>query len=227
MTPRPDGGTTSEGGLVVAKRAVRNRILAGRAARSERDRARAGEELARVVTDLPAVNNARCVAAYVSREGEPSTHRLLDALFGRGVRILLPVIGEGARLTHGWAEYTGAADLVERSPGRPLEPSGTDLGPTAVAAADVVLLPALAVDTSGTRLGYGAGWYDKALIHVRRGTPLVALVYDDEILDAGSAPLPRGPHDRSVGSAATPRGWTDFERSPSSSTATRPRRAAK
>ncbi len=210
VTPGQGGAAASGDDLLLAKRAVRTRILAGRAGRSEQDRTRAGEELARVVADLPAVKNARCVAAYVSRGGEPSTQRLLDALFARGVRILLPVVGAHLRLTQGWAEYTGAADLVEPSAGRPLEPSGSDLGPTAVADAEVVLLPALAVDTSGTRLGYGAGWYDKALTHVRPGTPLVALVYDDEILDARRTPLPRGAHDRAVGSAATPRGWIDL-----------------
>jgi 5-formyltetrahydrofolate cyclo-ligase len=199
--------------MLETKRAIRARILAARAARPDRDRARAGEALARVVADLPAVEHAHCVAAYVSRHGEPPTQLLLETLVARGVRILLPVAGGDRRLTQGWAEYASAADLVERSPGRPLEPSGPDLGPTELATADVVLIPALAVDTAGTRLGYGAGWYDHALGHVRPGTPLIALVYDDEVFDAERAPLPRGPYDRAVRSAATPKGWIDFEAS--------------
>ncbi|MGH8989058.1 MAG: 5-formyltetrahydrofolate cyclo-ligase [Acidimicrobiales bacterium] len=194
------------------KRARREEVLAARSERGEREIDRAGEALARVVADLPAVRRARCVAAYVSRQGEPSTQRLLEVLVGRGVRILLPIVGRERKLTQGWAEYAGAADLVEPMPGRPLEPSGPDLGAAEVATADVVLLPALAVDTAGTRLGYGGGWYDRALRFVRTGTPLIALVYEDEVLDDERAPLPCDPHDRPVGSAATPRGWIELGR---------------
>jgi 5-formyltetrahydrofolate cyclo-ligase len=197
--------------LRTMKRARRAEILSARAARGERDRARAGEALAQVVADLPAIRRARCVAAYVSREDEPPTQQLLEVLAARGLRILLPVVGGERRLVQGWAEYAGAAALTEPSPGRPLEPSGPDLGAAEIGAADVVLLPALAVDTAGTRLGYGAGWYDQALAHVRPGTPLIALVYEDEVLDAAQAPLPRSAHDRAVGSAATPQGWVAFE----------------
>ncbi len=207
---RDGGGGAGGGGPPATKRAIRAEILAARAARTEQDRARAGAALARVVTDLPVVRRARCVAAYVSREGEPPTAPLLDALAARGLRVLLPIVGGARRLTHGWAEYAGTADLTMPSPGRPLEPSGPDLGPTAIATADVVLLPALAVDTAGTRLGYGAGWYDRALAHARPGAPLVAVVYEDEVFDGARHPLPRGPHDQAVGSAATPQGWVDF-----------------
>lgn len=207
-------GVAEHAELVASKRAVRTKILAARAARSERDRARAEEALLRVVANRAVVAHAGCIAAYVSRHGEPPTRRLLDAFAARGARVLLPVAGGERRLALGWAEYAGAADLVEPSPGRPLQPSSPDLGPAEIASADVVLLPALAVDTAGTRLGYGAGWYDRALALVRPGTPLVALVYEDEVFDAERSPLPRGPHDRAVGAAATPKGWTDFETEP-------------
>lgn len=214
VTPRRGEVAASTGDLLEAKRAVRAEILASRAARPERERARAGEALARVLADLPAVRDAHCVAAYVSRQAEPPTQRLLEVLATRGTRLLIPVVGADRRLARGWAEYAGSADLIEPSPGRPLEPSGPDLGPAEIATADVVLLPALAVDTAGTRLGYGAGWYDHALAHVPPGTPLIALVYEDEVFDAERAPLPRGPHDRTVGSAATPRGLVVFESAP-------------
>jgi 5-formyltetrahydrofolate cyclo-ligase len=201
-------------GVLASKQALRTGILSARAARSERDRARAEEALLRVVAGQATIAHARCVAAYVSQQGEPPTRRLLEALSARGARVLLPIVGGEPRLALGWAEYAGAADLVEPSPGRPLQPQGPDLGPAEVASADVVLLPALAVDTAGTRLGYGAGWYDRALAHVRPGTTLVALVYENEVFDAELSPLPRGPHDRPVGAAATPKGWIDFETDP-------------
>ncbi|WP_448631407.1 5-formyltetrahydrofolate cyclo-ligase [Cellulomonas soli] len=68
-------------------------------------------------------------------------------------------------------------------------------------------MPALAVDTAGTRLGQGGGWYDRALAHARPGVRTVALVYPEELYEAGVRPLPREPHDRRVDAVATPDGW--------------------
>ncbi len=188
----------------------RRRIRTARAHRSARrleDEARA---LAEVVVAIPAVDAARCVSLYAARPGEPSTAPLLDLLEQRGVRVLLPVLGTG--LQRDWADYAGAADLLERAPGRPPEPSGPSLGAEALAAADVVLVPALAVDTDGNRLGQGGGWYDRALAHARPDAAVIALTYSDEVHDADVEPIPRAPHDRPVDAVATPAGARWFVR---------------
>ena len=117
----------------------------------------------------------------------------------------MPVLGSG--LQRDWAEYAGADDLRERAPGRPPEPGGPTLGAAALADADVVIAPALAVDTTGARLGQGGGWYDRALEHIRPGVPVVALVFPEELYDAETRPLPRERHDRPVDAVATPPGW--------------------
>ena len=118
---------------------------------------------------IPAVAEADCVSVYASRVTEPGTGPLLEALAARGVRVLLPVLGSG--LQRDWAEYAGPDDLRERAPGRPPEPGGATLGAATLADADVVIAPALAVDTTGARLGQGGGWYDRALEHLRPGVP--------------------------------------------------------
>jgi 5-formyltetrahydrofolate cyclo-ligase len=100
-------------------------------------------------------------------------------------------------------------DTGRLAPGRfgLLEPVGPRLGPTAIGAADVVVVPALAVARDGVRLGRGGGYYDRALRHVRPGAALVAAVFDDELLDA----LPAEPHDRLVTAVVTPSGgWQDL-----------------
>jgi len=160
---------------------------------------------AKVLETMPELRNARCVAANVARPTEPSTGPLLEMLAARGVRVILPVLGTG--LQRDWAVYDGAADLQQRAPGRPPEPGTTALGAAALHAADVIVAPALAVDTSGARLGQGGGWYDRALEHARPGTPVIAMVFAEEIYDAGTRPLPRQPHDRLVDAVATPEGW--------------------
>ena len=102
----------------------------------------------------------RTVAAYVSVGREPGTRPLLEALRARGVRVLLPVLLPDNDLD--WGVYEGAEQLVRAGRGL-LEPAGPRLGPEAVTEADAVLLPGLAVDGQGIRLGRGGGSYDRVL----------------------------------------------------------------
>ncbi len=193
------------------KEALRSAIRTARKARSERRRLEAAARFADVVAEIPAVANARCVAVYAARPGEPDTRLLLERLAAAGTRVLMPVLGTG--LQRDWATYDGPDDLRQRAPGRPPEPGTPALGPQALAEADVIVAPALAVDTSGARLGQGGGWYDRALEHARPGAPVIALVYAEEVYDADERPLPRLPHDRAVDAVATPDGVRWF-RSP-------------
>jgi 5-formyltetrahydrofolate cyclo-ligase len=124
---------------------------------------------------------------------------LLDALRAAGVRFLLPVV-TGERLD--WATYDGEGALAEGPLGL-AEPSGHRLGSDALAAADVVLVPALAVDRSGHRLGRGRGYYDRALAAV--SVPVIAVVFDDDVIDD----VPVEAHDRDVDGWLSPSGYYD------------------
>ncbi|KGM10728.1 5-formyltetrahydrofolate cyclo-ligase [Cellulomonas bogoriensis] len=188
-----------------AKDELRRAIRSEREKRSPRTRARAGIDLAEVVAGLEQVTGAGCVAAYVSRATEPDTLPLLELLAERGTEVLLPVLGAG--LQRDWAWFTGVEDLQVRAPGRPPEPGGPTLGAEALAQAQAIIAPALAVDTSGARLGQGGGWYDRVLAHANPGATVIATVFDEEVYDAASRPLPREPHDRMVDVVATPTGW--------------------
>jgi 5-formyltetrahydrofolate cyclo-ligase len=187
------------------KERLRRAIREARSQRSVRRREAAAAALADVVTSIPAVAEARCVSVYAARPSEPGTGPLLEALAARGVRLLLPVLGSGLR--RDWAEYAGPEDLRERAPGRPPEPGTPTLGAAALADADVIVAPALAVDTTGARLGQGGGWYDRALEHARDGVLVVGVVFPEEVYDATTRPLPRERHDRLVDVVATPDGW--------------------
>src|SRR3954447_21953765 len=137
---------------------------------------------------------ASTVAGHVPTAEEPGYGRLPDVLSGRD----LPPVVAPRRREASWAEYDGRL-----SPGRfgLQEPPGPRLPPGALAAADVVLVPALAVGHDGTRLGRGGGYYDRALVHARDDAVLVAVVFDDELLDR----VPTGAHDRRVSAVVTPR----------------------
>jgi 5-formyltetrahydrofolate cyclo-ligase len=188
-----------------AKEILRKAIRTNRQSRSDRLRKEAAVAIADVIETIPDVAAASCVATYAARPTEPGTLEMLERLSARGSRILLPVLGAG--LQRDWAEYGGPADLQVRAPGRPPEPGTPTLGPEALGHADVVIAPALAVDTRGVRLGQGGGWYDRALEHTRPGTKVVAVVFPEEVYDAADRPLPVQEHDRPVDAVATPLGW--------------------
>ena len=129
------------------------------------------------------------IAAFVGIRGEPPTLALLAALRARGVRVLLPILREDYDLE--WADYEGdPAPLAEGLRGV-LHPAGPSLGLAGIAAAELVLAPALAVDGEGRRLGQGGGSYDRAL--TRTDAPVLAVVFDDEVLDEVPAEATIGP----------------------------------
>lgn len=194
------------------KEQLRRAIRAERERMTPRLRARAAEGFAQVVGDLAQVRGASVVAAYVSRPAEPGTIPLLERLARRGTKVLLPVLGTG--LQRDWAWFTTAEDLRVRAPGRPPEPSGPTVGADAVAGAEAIIAPALAVDTAGARLGQGGGWYDRVLAHATPRTPVIAMVFVDEVYDAAERPLPHEPHDHRVDIIATPTRWQWIAGSP-------------
>ena len=162
--------------------------------------------LAERALELPELSGAETVAAYVSIGREPGTKPLLDALRARGVRVLLPVLLPDNDLD--WGGYEGADSLVRAGRGL-LEPSGTTFGPEAVTKADAVLLPGLAVDRLGVRLGRGGGSYDRVLARLRTAgvsPSLAVLLYDGDLLGQ----VPAEPHDRPVNAAITPSGARRF-----------------
>jgi 5-formyltetrahydrofolate cyclo-ligase len=187
--------------VAAAKTAMRDQVLTARRRRSLAEIGEASAALAARLLDTPEVRRAATVACYVSVSTEPGTGPLLEALQARGRRVILPVLQRDGDLD--WAAYTGPEALVAAGRGL-LEPVGPRLGPDAVATADVLQCPAVAVDRSGMRLGRGGGSYDRALSRVPVGTFVCALLYDGELLDA----VPADDHDRRVGAVATPSGLT-------------------
>lgn len=186
-----------EDAAAAAKAALRRQLLAARAALPAAELARRAGALLQVATGSATLTAVRCCAAYVSLGTEPGTPLLLDHLRSLGVRVLLPVLRADRSLD--WAVDEGPARRIAAHHGL-LEPPGTLLGTAAVASADLVLVPALAVDHDGHRLGRGGGYYDRALPLLPAGTQVLAVVYDEEVLDA----VPVEPHDTPVGGALTP-----------------------
>ena len=193
-----------------AKRTLRREFLAVRNGLTADDVREKTAALGARALELPELAHARTVAAYVSVGSEPGTLALLDALHARGVRVLLPVLLADNDLN--WGAYAGAGSLQRVQHGGKmalLEPTGEQLGPEAVLEADTVLLPGLAVDARGMRLGRGGGSYDRVLARLERAgadPALVVLLYDSEVVER----VPGELHDRPVHAVVTPSGVRRF-----------------
>jgi 5-formyltetrahydrofolate cyclo-ligase len=149
------------------------------------------------VLEMPEVSAAGTIAAYYSIGTEPDTHGLIVGLWKRGSYVVLPVLLPDGDLD--WASYEGP-DSLAPGPRGLLEPTEPARGRDTVARADIVLVPALAVDARGYRLGRGGGSYDRALARVTGQVPTIALIYDDELLPT----VPTEPHDQRVRVVARP-----------------------
>jgi 5-formyltetrahydrofolate cyclo-ligase len=189
--------TGTEGELAAAKASLRRRVLAARAGLSPQQRAEAGRALRDAVLALPQTQMAGTVAAYYSIGAEPDTHGLVYALWKRGTYVLLPRLRPDMDLD--WASYEGP-DSLRAGPRGLTEPAEPPRGVPAVSRADMVIVPALAVDRRGVRLGRGGGSYDRALARVGPQVPTIALLYDSELVDE----VPAAAHDQRVRLAACP-----------------------
>lgn len=139
---------------------------------------------------------AGTVAAYYSIDAEPSTRGLVYALWKRGTYVLLPLVRSDGNLD--WGSYEGPESITLASHGL-LEPAQAQPGHS-IASADLVIVPALAADRRGNRLGRGRGYYDRALTGVGPLIPTIVLLYDGELFDH----VPSGPLDHPVQMAAQP-----------------------
>lgn len=160
-----------------ALRARRREIAAGRDLRAD-DAALARYGLAAAVDR--GLGRGSTVSLYESRAVEPPTLALTTALEAHGIRVLWPITLPDLDL-----DWQDAPD-----------PERTPLGTDAIDLADLIFVPGLAVDPTGTRLGQGGGCYDKALPRGRADVDVICLLHPGEY---GEPHLPREAHDRSVG----------------------------
>ena len=183
------------------KAQLRTQFLAARRAVPPDVRQAEAATLKAHVATLAAVTDTVC--AYVPVGSEPGSTALLDALAGTGVRVLLPISrtsSDGTPQALWWGEYH-SEHLAPAAFGL-LEPAGDPLPPGTVARAGVILVPALAVDRRGVRLGRGAGFYDRSLPLRNPIARLIAVVRDSELVDE----LPGESHDVRMTDALTPAG---------------------
>jgi 5-formyltetrahydrofolate cyclo-ligase len=167
---------------------------------NERENATIGvtNNLVALVTEL----DARSIACYLSSPNEPNTRPFLNWALANDIRVLFPVSREDGLL-----DWTAGDEGTETEGlyGMP-EPVGELLGPIAINEVDLIVVPAAAIGTDGTRLGWGRGYFDKTLGSMEKCPPVYAVVYDHEV----QADVPREKHDQPVDGVVTPSRILDF-----------------
>jgi 5-formyltetrahydrofolate cyclo-ligase len=146
--------------------------------------------------ECPEIKNAQVIASYISYGDEPNTDELNKAILKSGKKLLLPRITSDSEVPSlDWVNWNGDSEQLAIR-GKIMEPIGpreSNLG-----LIDVVIAPALHIDSQGFRLGQGGGYYDRALSEIKAWK--VALIFPEE---TSEELLPRESHDVAVNAYAT------------------------
>lgn len=178
------------------KSLLRAHTRAARRAVTPERREAAAEAIAARVLALPEFADVRAALLYGATPEEADPAPLERALRERGVRIAYPRVAGPRRLTLHWVE--GPADLVGGSFGL-LEPRA-DAPLASTDDLDAVVVPGVAFDARGYRLGFGGGFYDALLAECSGHMPTVGIAFDEQVVDA----CPVDEHDHTVNVLVTP-----------------------
>ena len=175
-----------------AKVLLRKRMRQLRGSLPPDARAKRSAALAARVFALPCWERARAVALYAPMPDEFDAWLLLDEAVARGLDVALPVAGDERALTFRWLVQAGRRFPTAVSAFGIDEPTA-EAPPVDLADLDVVIVPALAMDPRGHRLGFGRALYDNTLTLMTRATR-VATVFAFQMI----AEVPDEPHDQRV-----------------------------
>lgn len=156
------------------------------------------EGLNQQLAELCLLIAAKRIACYLPVGNEPDTELFIDWALENGIEVLLPVAQRDGTLH--WVVFNG--ETAEGIFGF-AEAAGTPVSPTNV---DLAIIPAMAVDQTGQRLGKGKGFYDRALLNFSPRPKIVAVVFDEELIES----VPVEPHDHPVDAVVTPSAMTSF-----------------
>lgn len=172
------------------KRELRAELKSRRAAREyDPDHAAA---LCVQMAELCLSNGITKAACYLAFGDEPDTELFIDWALEAGIEVLIPRSHRDGSLS--WVNFVG-----DTEPG--IFGFAEPVGDAAeLAGSDLIFVPALAADRNGMRLGKGKGYYDRELAALEAVAPVVAVVFDDEVLDY----VPTEDHDHPIDGVVTP-----------------------
>jgi 5-formyltetrahydrofolate cyclo-ligase len=191
------GNTNADADAIAqAKRAARSRARQARDGVEQTERRSAAHELAFVLLELPELTSSATILAYAALPNELDPMPAIWRLRKRGVRIAYPRIEAPGVLGMHYVDHEmelvpgpfGLAQPSEHAAHAPHE------------CIDAVIVPGVAFDVQGTRLGYGGGYYDRLLPMMRRECVRIGVAFDEQVLEH----IPTEEHDECVDIVVTP-----------------------
>lgn len=186
--------------LQTQKTVLRESARARRQDISAERRLYAGEQIARNFLDSFSLESGHIVAGYWAMDGEADVFLLLEKLEDSGYSLCLPVVVE-KKAPLLFRRWVPGAELVAGAHNTRHPPADED-SPDVIP--DMVLVPLLAYDARGWRLGFGAGYYDRTLAYLRQKKRITAVGvgYSDQAFPE----IPHGPHDQRLDAVITEEG---------------------
>ena len=178
------------------KKRIREKLKSLRSKLSREEVAVKSDRIQKLLFSLPEFQSAKTVCFYVGKGNEVQTERMIKDSLKQGKRVLVPITDEksGKLVLSELLDYDN-----ELEPGAfgVLEPKPACRRIVQATEADLMVVPGVAFDFQGHRLGHGKGYYDRFLLEVsklRTGVPFIGLAYELQVLDR----IPHGPNDLSV-----------------------------
>ena len=156
-------------------------------------RRRRSEAIQRKVFRLTAFRRAKMVCCYVALPYEVQTWRMIEEMLERGKRVVVPAVRPRTKRL-ALCEVRAPAAELSRGVFGVWEPRRPTARPVPVRALDLVLVPGIAFDRRGHRVGHGHGYFDRFLARLPKTTPTVGLAFRFQVLDR----LPIAAHDHAV-----------------------------
>lgn len=175
------------------KRRIRQEMLERLKEQDDTSRRRKSDAIALRLFDSEEFKRARMIMFYASFDYEVETVKMMDKALGEGKQICLPIISVGDKNLMPSQIKTIHNGFV-KGPYSVIQPRAIVKNAVALNKIDLVVVPGIAFDHCGHRLGHGKGYYDRFLSQLPEGTPSVGLAFDFQILEH----LPVLPHDRPV-----------------------------
>lgn len=180
-----------------AKAALRKEVLSRRRSRSDLELADAARGFNAQLGSLVAASNAKRIVGFLPISTEPPIAHIMEKIALAGVDVLVPVSQPDSTLE--WVRFVPGEKLGIDHAGMPSS-IGAHVDADTVESADIIVIPAAAIDSTGIRLGWGKGYYDRFLATFNGKGPILAVVFDDEVI----ASVPREAHDVPVNGVVTP-----------------------
>jgi len=179
--------------MMLDKATVRHGILAARDAIARDERLVKSSAIGLKLVEQAEYIGSGTILFYLNFRSEAATRTIIDAALTAGKKVLLPKVDRKAHRLRLFEVKDLGADLEAGYMGI-YEPMESVARPASPEEADLVIMPGVGFDTSGRRLGYGGGYYDRLIETLRPDAKLIALAFDAQVVDE----IPAEEHDKKV-----------------------------